>query len=86
MTCGDGTGSKRFSRTRATGCANCGWVLMGGISLALVIACSNLANLLLVRAEGRQQELAVRAALGARRRRIAAGLFSESLILAALGG
>ncbi|NOT63222.1 MAG: ABC transporter permease, partial [Acidobacteria bacterium] len=62
------------------------WVLMGGISLVLVIACANLANLLLVRAEGRQQELSIRAALGASRGRIAAQLFSESLILAVLGG
>jgi predicted permease len=62
------------------------WVMMVGMSLVLVIACGNLANLLLVRAEGRQQELAVRAALGATRRRIAAGLFSESLILAMIGG
>jgi putative ABC transport system permease protein len=62
------------------------WVLMGGMSLVLVIACSNLANLLLVRADGRHQELAIRAALGATRRRIATGLFSESLILATIGG
>jgi len=62
------------------------WVLMGGISLVLVIAIANLANLLLVRAEGRLQELAIRAALGASRGRIAAQLLFESLILAVCGG
>src|SRR5262245_48377440 len=62
------------------------WVLMGGIGLVLVIACANLANLLLVRAEARQQELAIRAALGANRGRLAAQLFLESLILTVFGG
>ena len=62
------------------------WILMGGIGLVLLIACANVANLLLVRAEGRQQEFAIRAALGSTRGRIAAGLFAESLILAAFGG
>jgi len=62
------------------------WVLMGSIAMVLLIACANVANLLLVRVEGRRQELALRAALGASWGRIAGELMLESLILATLGG
>ena len=62
------------------------WVLMGSIGMVLLIACANVANLLLVRVEGRRQELALRAALGAGWGRIAGELMLESLTLATLGG
>jgi predicted permease len=61
------------------------WVLMGSIGMVLLIACANVANLLVVRMEGRRQELALRSALGASWGRIACELLLESLMLGLLG-
>ena len=62
------------------------WIILGTVAFVLLIACANVANLFLVRAESRQKEMAVRAAMGAGRKSVAASFLSESLLLGIGGG
>jgi len=66
--------------------ANLLWVLLGGVGVVLLIACANVANLFLVRAEGKEGEMAIRAAMGASGGRIGWEYLKESLLLGVMGG
>ena len=62
------------------------WIVLGSMGFVLLVACANVANLFLVRADARQRERAVRTALGASRGRLARHFLAESLLVAGVGG
>ena len=82
---GKGAQAERLQDVMAEGVRNTLWVLLGAVGFILLIACINVANLLLVRGAERQKELAVRQALGAGRMRLIRQLLSETLLISTLG-
>ena len=83
---GHGVRVADFQEVRTGGFKSVLLIMLGAVALVLLIACSNLATIFLARSAGRQQEIAVRMALGARRSQVVGQLLTESILIALMGG